>query len=172
MAGDPVTRSHLNLIPTEASNYPQLHMFRKPRNGTWVSRTLTILSGPGIPKGETSDALVYLFDLFPTLCDLAGLAIPEGVEGESLVSILRGEAKKVRESAYTAYKDVQRAVRDERWKLIRYPKVKVTQLFDLENDPHEMNNLAEDPAHAAKVNEMMSLLQKWQQKLGDNTPLS
>ncbi len=131
-----------------------------------------VFSGPGISKGETSDALTYLFDLFPTLCDLTGLAIPEGVEGESLVSILRDEEKKVRESAFTAYKDVQRAVRDERWKLIRYPKVKVTQLFDLNNDPHEMNNLAEDPAHAAKVDEMMALLRQWQRELRDNTPLS
>ncbi len=131
-----------------------------------------MLSGPGIPRGETSDALVYLFDIFPTICDLAGLAIPGGVDGRSLGSIMRGEAKNVRESAFTAYKDVQRAVRDERWKLIRYPKVDETQLFDLENDPHEMRDLAEEPAYTAKVNEMMALLRKWQQRLGDNAPLS
>ena len=131
-----------------------------------------IFSGPGIVKGETSDALVYLFDIFPTICNLVGLAIPEGVDGKSLGSIMNGKAKSVRDSLFTAYKDVQRAVRDERWKLIRYPQIKKTQLFDLENDPHETKDLSGGPAYAAKVKEMMALLRKWQQRLGDNTPLS
>ena len=130
-----------------------------------------IFSGPGIPKGKRSDALVYLYDIFPTICDLTELAIPEGVDGKSLGPIMEGTAKNVRNSLFTAYKDVQRAVRDERWKLIRYPHVNETQLFDLKNDPHEMNDLAEDPSYAAKVREMMDLLRKSQQQLGDRTKL-
>lgn len=134
-------------------------------------RVPLIFSGPGIPRGETSDALVYLFDVFPTICDLAGLAIPEGVDGKSLGSVMTGKADRVRDSVFTAYRDVQRAVRNERWKLIRYPKADQTQLFDLDNDPHEMRDLAEDPAHATTVEEMTALLYQWQQRLGDDLPL-
>ena len=131
-----------------------------------------VFSGPGIPEGETSDALVYLFDVFPTICDLAGLEIPVGVDGKTLGPVMRHKAEKVRDLVFTTYKNVQRAVRDERWKLIRYPQVNETQLFDLKNDPHEINDLAEDPAHSAKVKEMTAHLRKWQRKLGDNVPLS
>ena len=48
---------------------------------------------------------------------------------------MNGEETKVRDSLFFAYKDVQRAVRNERWKLIRYPCANETQLFDLQNDP-------------------------------------
>jgi arylsulfatase A-like enzyme len=57
-----------------------------------------------------------------------------------------------------AYRDVQRALRDERWKLIRYPQVDRTQLFDLAADPDERVNLAERPEHAARVKEMVARL--------------
>src|SRR5690606_12602606 len=49
-----------------------------------------IFAGPGIPHGE-SDALVYLFDLFPTICDLAGVEVPKVIEGESLLPLIHGE---------------------------------------------------------------------------------
>ena len=71
---------------------------------------------------------------------------------------MNGEETKVRDSLFFAYKDVQRAVRNERWKLIRYPCANETQLFDLQNDPQEMNDLAEDSSYRSKVNDMMDLL--------------
>ena len=120
-----------------------------------------VFAGPGIPTGR-SDALVYLLDLFPTFCEFAGAPLPPGVEGKSLVPVIRGQTPKVRDSLYTAYRDCQRAVRDDRWKLIRYPLVNQTQLFDLQADPHELQNLADDPAHAAKVAELTALLQQAQ----------
>ena len=61
-------------------------------------RAPLIFSGPGVPKGKISDALVYLFDVFPAICDLTGLQIPDGVDGKSLGPILRGKAEKVRDS--------------------------------------------------------------------------
>jgi arylsulfatase A-like enzyme len=66
---------------------------------------------------------------------------------------------------------VQRAVRDERWKLIRYPEANRTQLFDLQSDPNEMNDLGGDPGHAAELQRMTALLQDWQCKLDDQLPL-
>jgi arylsulfatase A-like enzyme len=127
-----------------------------------------IVSGPGIPHG-TSDALIYLFDLYPTVCDLLGVEVPATVEGKSLVPILRGEAESVRDSVFGAYLDVQRSVRTERWKLIRYPRVDETQLFDLEQDPNEVHDLAEQPEQADRVREMNELLRSLQRQLGDPT---
>jgi arylsulfatase A-like enzyme len=123
------------------------------------SRMPLIFAGPGIPHGR-SDALVYLYDLFPTACDLTGLAIPRGVEGQSLLPIIRGKKQKVRDFVLTAYKDVQRAVREPRWKLIEYHVggVKTRQLFDLENDPDELKNLAGDPAAAKPLRRLEALL--------------
>jgi len=134
-------------------------------------RVPLVVSGPGIVPGGSSDALVYLHDLFPTICDLAGVAIPRGVEGQSIVPVLRDPRQKVRDTLFTAYRDVQRAVCDDRWKLIRYPQVDHTQLFDLTHDPHEMRDLSADPEHAAEVSRYMSLLEQWQGELDDPAPL-
>jgi arylsulfatase A-like enzyme len=57
-----------------------------------------------------------------------------------------------------AYRNVQRAVRDDRWKLIRCPQVDRTQPFDLANDPHETTNLADKPEHAARERELRAAL--------------
>jgi arylsulfatase A-like enzyme len=70
-----------------------------------------------------------------------------------------------------AYRDVQRAVRDQRWKLIRYPQVNVTQLFDLAHDPDERMNLADQPEYASRVAALTEELQRWQRVLGDSAPL-
>jgi arylsulfatase A-like enzyme len=129
-----------------------------------------VIAGPGIPHGR-SDALVYLMDLFPTFCDFAGTKIPAGVEGRSLAPIVRSQAAKVRNVLYTGYRDGQRAVRDDRWKLIRYPLVDRTQLFDLAADPRELTNLADQPAHAAKVAAMTALLEQEMQHYTDHAPL-
>jgi arylsulfatase A-like enzyme len=130
-----------------------------------------VIAGPGIPHARR-DALVYLMDLFPTFCDFAGATIPDGVEGRSLVPILQGRTAKVRDALYTAYRDVQRAIRDDRWKLIRYPQVDRTQLFDLSTDPLELNNLATDPANAARVTAMTTLLRAEMERYADPAPLT
>jgi arylsulfatase A-like enzyme len=130
-----------------------------------------VIAGPGIPHGR-SEALVYLMDLFPTFCELAGAALPPDVEGRSLAPILRGQTAKVRDVLYTGYRDGQRAIRDDRWKLIRYPLVDRTQLFDLSVDPHELNNLAGQPAHAGQVAALTTLLRQEMERYGDSAPLS
>ncbi|MCC6420961.1 MAG: sulfatase-like hydrolase/transferase [Gemmataceae bacterium] len=130
-----------------------------------------IFAGAGIPKGR-SDALVYLFDIFPTAVELVGGKIPAGLDGKSLVPVLRGKQAGVRDTAFFAYKDVQRAVRQGDWKLIRYPKVNVTQLFNLRGDPDELTNLAEAPAHKARVRELMDLLVQQQKLYHDPAPLT
>lgn len=130
-----------------------------------------VMAGPGIPKGR-SDTLAYLFDVYPTVCELTGTPIPPEVESQSLVPVMTGKAGKARDCLFTAYRSCQRAVRDPRWKIIRYPLVDQTQLFDLEKDPNELDNLAGKPEHAAKVKEMMALLEQQQKLYDDPVPLT
>ncbi len=129
-----------------------------------------VIAGPGIPKGK-SDALVYLMDLFPTFADFAGAKIPDGVDGKSLVPIIAGKETKVRDVLYTGYRTCQRSVRDDRWKLIRYPLVDRTQLFDLRADPHELNNLADQPEQATQLAKMTTLLSSEMARYSDAYPL-
>ncbi len=134
-------------------------------------RAPLIFAGPGVPEGKRSDALCYLLDIFPTLGDLASVNPPAGSEGKSLVPVMHGIKGKVRDSLFLAYAKVQRSVRDERWQLITYPQINRTQLFDLRNDPHEIKDLAADPAHARDVARLTALLRDWQKKVGDKQPL-
>lgn len=130
-----------------------------------------VVAGPGIRPGN-SDALVYLFDLFPTICHLARVQVPPAVEGRSLAPLLAGQPFTSRDVMFNAYKNVQRSLRDDRWKLIRYPQINRTQLFDLTNDPHELNDLADQPAHATKVASLMDRLAAAQRDWGDTCPLT
>jgi len=130
-----------------------------------------IFTGPGVRRGH-SDALVYLLDIYPTVCDLVGAAKPAGIDGISFKPVIEGKARTARGELLLAYRDVQRAFRDERWKLIRYPQVNVTQLFDLQNDPDEMVDLSGDPAQSQRVAQLLAKLKEAQPKFGDNLPLT
>lgn len=130
-----------------------------------------IFAGPGIKSGE-SEALVHLFDIMPTICDLVGANVPEKIDGRSFRSVLEGKATGARSELMLAYLDKQRAFRDERWKLIRYPQVNVTQLFDLQADPEEMQNLGGEPAQKERVASMLARLSKLQQHFTDDLPLT
>jgi arylsulfatase A-like enzyme len=71
-----------------------------------------------------------------------------------------------------AYQKVQRSLRDERYKLIRYPQVDRTQLFDLAADPDERTDLSARPEHSARVATMTAALAAEMKRLGDPQPLS
>lgn len=129
-----------------------------------------VFAGPGLRRGR-SDALVYLLDIYPTVAEMIGVAVPPGIDGVSFKRVLTGQARQARTELFLAYRHVQRALRDSRWKLIRYPQVDVTQLFDLRADPHERRNLAADPDQTTRVNQMMARMRRWQRELGDPDPL-
>lgn len=116
-------------------------------------RVPLLLRGPGIPAGRRSGALTYAWDLFPTLCDLAGQPTPAGLDARSLTPVLRAPDSSHRRTLHGLYRDFQRTAKDERWKLIEYTVNgdRHTQLFDLANDRWEMHNLAGDPAAAAII---------------------
>ena len=129
-----------------------------------------VFAGPGVPGGETRDDFAYLLDIFPTVCDLTGAAIPASVEGHSLVPALRRAGDGARDHLLFAYRNLHRAVRDERYKLIEYVvgDVRTTQLFDLHEDPDELRDLSGDAAHAARIASLRQRLRRWQTELGDD----
>jgi arylsulfatase A-like enzyme len=131
-----------------------------------------IFAGPGVPQGKSSGAFTYLLDIFPTLATLAGANPPRGLDGYDLSPLWRGEKESVRNSLFLAYQDLMRAALSGGWKLIRYPHLNYTQLFDLENDPDEMHNRAADPSERERVASLMTLLGDWQRSFGDTLPLS
>ncbi|MGH2356193.1 MAG: sulfatase family protein, partial [Chloroflexota bacterium] len=121
-------------------------------------RVPLLWSWPGrFQQGLRSDALVELTDIAPTLLELAGLPIPEGTQGRSLLPILTGEAPPdyhrdfVRSEYYDAVDLPNHTFgtmyRDRRWKVVVYHGLEIGELYDMERDPHEFDNLWNDPAH-------------------------
>ena len=135
-------------------------------------RVPLIFSGKGIPGNLRSDAAVYLLDIYPTICEMLDLTPPANVEGQSFSPAFKGE-EAGRDCLYLAYKDCQRAISDLEYKLIEYVvngKHTVTQLFDLGNDPGELNNLAELPEYAGKLTELRQKLEEMGRKWDDSQP--
>lgn len=137
-------------------------------------RVPSIFAGPGVPEGKTVDALTYLYDVFPTVCELTAVACPDTVEGKSLVPLMEGSAERVRETVFAAYRDIQRTVSDGRWKLIRYYVSEETgagtnriQLFDLANDPGETTELSALSEHAERIQSLAADMQQWQIETDD-----
>ncbi len=151
---------------------------------TW--RVPFIVKGPGIRPGSRTTGNIYLLDVLPTLCDLAGVKIPETVEGKSAKPILDEKQKTLREVLYGVYcggtKPGMRCVKKGDWKLIKYDTldgaVHQTQLFNLAKNPHEFlaehkredpheTNLANDPAFRKQRLELEALLLQEMQRLDD-----
>ena len=132
-----------------------------------------VMCGPGIPAGKRSEALCYLLDIFPTLCDLTDVKIPGSVDGISLAPVIRGKKENTRDSLFYAFKNFQRGVRTERWKLIKYNVFGEhhTQLFDIRSDPWETANLADNPDYTSRLQEMTDLLKDWIRNSGDKVDL-
>lgn len=130
-----------------------------------------IIKGPGVPKGQVRQAMVYLFDLYPTLAGMCGIPAPEKVDGQNLVPVINGKQNAVRSSLYTAYRNTVRAVRTDDWKMIWYPQRNYTQLFNLKADPLEISNLANAPEYQKKLKELSGLMETWHEATGDTSNL-
>ena len=129
-----------------------------------------LAAGPGIPKGTTIDAPVYLQDVLPTTLELAGAAIPPQVRFKSLLPLLRDGRASHYDAIYGAYMNLQRMLRVGDMKLIWYPKPNVFLLFDLAKDPHELNDLAADPSRAAALLGLKERLARFQKEVNDPCP--
>ncbi len=119
-----------------------------------VARVPLIFSVPGIKPGRT-DAPAELVDLFPTLTELAGLETPAGVQGLSLVPVLKDPGATVKDGALTIDKGF--GWRDKDWAYMRYGD-RSEELYDMHKDPGQITNLADDPQHAATLQRMHDAL--------------
>ncbi|MFI3306773.1 MAG: sulfatase-like hydrolase/transferase [Rikenellaceae bacterium] len=108
--------------------------------------------GSSVPKGVVRDEPCLMIDIFPTLCQLVDVETPKTVDGVSLMPIIESE-KRTRDYLYHGYVFKQRAVSDGEWKLIEYfvKDKHTTQLFNLKDDPKEMNDLSKEKKYAKRV---------------------
>ena len=126
---------------------------------------------PGGKKG-TIDQMVQNIDYAPTFLELAGVAIPDDIQGVSLLPLLKGETPDDwRRSLYYHFYEypaehkVKRhyGVRNDRYKLIHfYNDIDEWELYDLEEDPHELHNLYGNPAYSEVTGRMMHELDSLQ----------
>ena len=126
------------------------------------TRVPLIIAVPG-GRAQATARNVELQDLYPTLADLCGLPRPQaGVRGRSLAPLLKNPRARWQHPAHTVtmfQNRLGRAVRTERFRYAEWDGGSAgAMLFDETRDPHELKNLAEDPAHAKTVQEMKKLL--------------
>ncbi len=134
-----------------------------------------VVCGPGIARGAVSEARVGLHDLCPTLLELTGGDLIDGVDSRSFAPALRDPdgrsgdfAAGFAEYHGTRYRVSQRVVWDGAWKLV-FNGFDFDELYNLDEDPYEMRNLAGDAAYANRVREMMAQAWRVIRDTGDHT---
>lgn len=136
----------------------------------------------GIDKEQVLDNMVMNLDFAPTILDYAGVEIPEDIQGRSFRKVTEGETPDDwRESVYYHYYEypavhsVKRhyGIRTDRYKLVHfYYDIDEWELYDLENDPDEMNNIINDPANKELIEELKLKLKDLQAQYGDSEELA
>ncbi|MGY6647695.1 sulfatase family protein [Wenyingzhuangia sp. IMCC45574] len=136
-------------------------------------RTPFIVSWPGVTQGSVNTDLVSNLDFAATFLEMAGVEIPEEVQGESLVPILKGKTPKDwRNSLYYHYYEFpgwhmvhrHEGVYDGRYKLMNFYDLKEWELYDMKTDPNEMQNQIDNPAYAGVLKEMQVKLEELRQQ--------
>ncbi len=127
------------------------------KNSLWdrSTRVPLIFAGPGIAAGGRCREPAELLDIYPTLADLCGLPVPDGVEGLSLKPQLADATIPRKRPAITTHNHDNHGVRSRDWRYIRYADG-TEELYDMRQDPHEWHNLAGDPQYAPIVAEHRS----------------
>ena len=154
----------LGLADSTAIVFTSDHGYHLGEHGFWqksnlheeVLRIPLIMSVPGFPTGRT-DSIVELVDLYPTLADLAGLDVPEQVQGISLKPILRDHQASVKQHALSLNKGY--SLRTDNWHFMRY-KDGTKELYDMQADPNEFMNLASSAEFAKVARELEDALDK------------
>jgi arylsulfatase A-like enzyme len=129
-----------------------------------------IVRAPGLPAGAVRDALTGTEDVLPTLCELAGLPVPDGIDGRSLALAARAGARDGRELyvAQTGNSPEQcYMATDGRWKYCYCELEATEELYDLEGDPQELRNLAAEGSGRARAGELRGAVTDWCRKDGD-----
>ena len=128
-----------------------------------------IISGPGIPQNEIRDNYIYLFDIFPTLCEYADIPVPDTVEGKSFKAVIDNGSLRTRDYIFASFGDKVRSIKDYEYKLIEYKcgDMRRTQLFHIKEDPMEMNDLFWNKDVQPIVQHMREKLYEYMKEWGD-----
>ena len=135
-----------------------------------ITQIPLIVWSPGrFPAGHVVDALCQQMDLGPTILDLAGVETPATMEAITMLPALQGDSWAGRDFVYAeqakdgilTHADFMTMVRNDKWKLVHFLDESYGQLFDLENDPREVNNLWDDEDSIEAKRLMLSELREW-----------
>ncbi len=144
------------------------HGYHLGDRGQWMEQTLfersarapLIMAGAGVPAGgEASSRIVEFVEIYPTVADLAGLKPPAGLQGRSLVPLLRNPGARWDHAAVTQVRRgpapnffMGYSIRTDRWRYTEWDGgARGMELYDEANDPGELENLADDPEHRDTV---------------------
>lgn len=140
-------------------------------HGLWLKNNLLegaarvpmIIGGAGLPRGMEIEAPVSHVDLISTLLDLAGITRPNGLRGNTLLPLIQGNPSARPPLVYAESNSEGNCtgsymIRKGDWKYIYFTWYGDKLLFNLKEDPGEMNNLANNPSHASIVQELHGLL--------------
>ena len=133
------------------------HFWQKSNLHEEVTRVPMIISAPGLKPG-VSKSTTELMDIYPTLCSLLKLPVPETVQGKNLVPVLQNPQHQVRKGAFSINRGGH-SIRSDRWAYMRY-KGGEEELYDMEKDPDQFTNLAKKPEFAEQKKDLANLLKK------------
>lgn len=136
-----------------------------------ATRAPLIIVAPGKPSGRKTRSLAEFVDIYPTLCELAGLEPPSHLQGTSLVPILNDPRIELKATAFQVYPRgskphgplLGQAARTDRWRYVEWQakdgRVVSRELYDMRTDPGETVNVVNAPEHAAEVRELAGRIQ-------------
>ena len=128
-----------------------------------------VLKGKGIAKDRIVDQQIYLMDIYPTIMELIGVNVPDNLDGISFAKMLQNVDCVTREYLYFGYTHLLRSVKNKKYKWIEYRNVaRETQLFDLENDPYEMNNLAGNSSYHEIIEQFRKKMFEFKEEWDDD----
>mgnify|MGYP001817476935 CR=1 FL=1 len=130
------------------------------------TRIPLIFKVPGLTQsGTTTEAMTELVDIYPTLAELCGLEPPAGLDGTSLVPVLKNPETDVKEAAYTVMtrtvkgKDfLGKALHYKNWRYTEWYTPDENELYDLSKDPNEYNNLADNPEYEDLIRDLREMM--------------
>lgn len=132
-----------------------------------VCRVPTVLCWPGeLPAGRRVDALVDGREVPPTLLSACGVDAPPGMQGRDLLPLARGQGDGGREYVVSCWEDYIYALIGRRWKLIWFDPDDAGELYDLEKDRYEQNNLWADESVRDVREELVDRLMRWRREHG------
>lgn len=133
-------------------------LWSKHTNFEVATRVPLIVSGPSVKNGNTN-ALTELVDLYPSLCEAAGLDLPTHLEGKSFASVLTNPDSSVRKSAYSEFNRKGAkglSIRTDRfryteWRSLKSGEIVARELYDHQSDPLESKNIIDSPKYKETI---------------------